>query len=213
MNNDFNYTPPRQTTPPPSDDRQEEQAPPPQIVTSHRKGGAARLFWKFLAILLFLALLGAAAYIVHEKHLKPLRADNIRLQQQVADLQNSTDTKDTKDTEAKEKPAETTQPVTQFAILTGSASAITTTSATVAAVRGDGNITALWIESGTDPKALTTVSKKETLGIAEGAPGSYVEREISLTGLKPGTRYFYRAAATQDGKTVYGGISSFETTK
>lgn len=210
MNNDFNYTPQRPSNTTPTNESPQEPSRPPQVVTSPRKSGAARIFWKILAILFFFALLAAAAYIIHEKHLKPLRADNARLQQQVTGLQESAAAPAAKD---EEKPAEKPMSIDQLTILTGSASAVTTTSATVAAIRGDGNVTAIWVESGVDPKSLTTASDKLTNEIGLGAAGTYVEYPVKLSGLKPGTRYFYRAAATVDGKTVYGGVSSFVTAK
>lgn len=95
-------------------------------------------------------------------------------------------------------------------VLTGSASAITTTGATLAgtiSATGCTSVTAYGIEySTTTGFPNGTGTQAAATNLTAGAFSS------SLSGLTPGTTYYYKAYATNAGGTTYGNQLSFTTT-
>jgi hypothetical protein len=93
---------------------------------------------------------------------------------------------------------------------TASASAITLTGATVAGtVNGGSGPTTFHFDYGTDPG----LAGASTTPATPAPPPNNADQQVSqaLTGLKPGTRYYYRLAASNSAGSVSGSIFNFRT--
>ncbi len=221
MNSDYNFTPSQQSNPQQTEPRpatpatpSAEASRPAQVITSSKKGGTARKFWKFLALLFLLALIGAIGYILHQKHISSLEKDRAQLQQQVGTLQSQLNGLEKSDEQPAATPdSDSAATKSTLAVVTGSTSTVTADNVMVSVLYQPGTVEEIWVEAGTRPDALTLSSKHLRDGLGAGSENQYSDKSFGLTDLKPGTRYFYRAAAKVKGQTVYGGVSSFVTTK
>jgi hypothetical protein len=181
----------------------EQTTPTPAPVFTSEKPKKGQGFLKFLGVLLLLALVAGGVYYWQHQKVQDLRASQASLQTQLA----------------KEKAASSSMPMP--ATTSGAATAmdtdvvdiITVAPTSIAmdnamvSVQYSAKATEVWVESGTAPDKLTTVAKHVTANMETDS------QNFSLTGLKMGTRYYYRSAAMVGGKTVDGGIVSFTTTK
>ncbi|MBE7497840.1 MAG: hypothetical protein HS117_23085 [Verrucomicrobiaceae bacterium] len=103
--------------------------------------------------------------------------------------------------------ASSTTPEAAPVVTTGAASSITTTSADVSrAVNPRYGTTFAWFEYGT-----TTAYGNNTLQSSIGNGGEPVLSQQTLTGLLPGTLYYYRAVASNGLGTTYGTDMTFTT--
>lgn len=212
MNNDFNYKRPTSPRPDqsagPTSEEQEGTTPVSQrVVTSERGGGGFKKFLKFLGVLMLLAAAAGGAYCWQQQRLDNVQAERSNLQSQVKTLQTQL---------RAEKNSGKTVTVPGAAvtsdIITGTVVTNSETSPTVSVFRL-GTASELWVEVGTSPTALNLSTKHLTQGLGEGTPGQYAEEQFGFLDLKPGTKYFYRAAAKVKGQTVYGGVTAFTTLK
>lgn len=77
--------------------------------------------------------------------------------------------------------------------------------------------TAVWVEYGTSPTKLDQTSEKltQSLGLGDSEDGYATGAAVSILSadLKPGATYYYRTAATVDGKTQQSAIASFSNSK
>jgi len=92
--------------------------------------------------------------------------------------------------------------------LTGLASTLTTTSATLNALANNANLTGkIWFVWGTSATALTSSTSQANL------PASANRQAVSvaLSGLKSKTTYYFRPIVSTTGGTGYGAIQSFKT--
>jgi hypothetical protein len=93
-------------------------------------------------------------------------------------------------------------------VSTGGADGITVSSARVGgSVNPQGRGTAAWFEYGTTT-ALGSRTGDQDAGFGKRATKLYAQ----LTGLQPGTKYYYRVAARSDAGTTQGATRSFTTT-
>ncbi|MBE0568290.1 MAG: hypothetical protein IH577_01255 [Deltaproteobacteria bacterium] len=91
--------------------------------------------------------------------------------------------------------------------MTNAATAVTGAGATVdGSVNPNGQETTAWFEWGTDP-VLSTFSS--TAGQSVGSGTTVQAVSAALSGLSPGTAYYFRAAASNAGGTQKGEIKSF----
>ncbi len=94
-------------------------------------------------------------------------------------------------------------------VVTTAATSVTTTGATLnGTVNPNGLATDGYFEWGTDP---TLATKSTTSTQAMGSGGSAAAITAPLTGLTPGTTYYFRVVATNAGGTDNGTILSFTT--
>ncbi len=174
----------------------------------------AKKFWKFLAILLLLALVGAAAYILHLKHISSLVQDRSKLQQEVSTLQSQlSDANKTPETPASVTAKGAVASQSNYAVLTGQAGNVTHQGASVEALYLSGEVDEVWVEYGTKPDVLTTSTQHDNQEMGLGVGDIYVAKSFEVKNLKSGTKYFYRAAAKANDQTIYGGVSAFTTSK
>jgi hypothetical protein len=104
----------------------------------------------------------------------------------------------------------TAQTVTPPAATSQPATAITTTTATLSAsVNPEGSATTVAFVYGTDPTLTTGTASTTPLGIGAGTSAGAVT--AALTGLTPGTTYYYEIEAANAGGTSVGSILSFAT--
>jgi len=92
-------------------------------------------------------------------------------------------------------------------VSTGAASSITAKSTTFNGYltsMGSSSTVNVWFEYGTDPTFGSSTPQQML-----GAPGNF---SYNVTTLRPGTTYYYRAAAFSNGNSVYGQYSTFQTT-
>jgi type II secretory pathway pseudopilin PulG len=115
--------------------------------------------------------------------------------------------------ESAKSSASTPASTTTTDIVTGAVASKSDGTAQANALYLPGKVTAIWLEYGTSPTALSTATPKVTQGLGEGTAGSYASQGFNLSKLTAGTNYFYRVAATQNGKTIYGGTASFTQAK
>lgn len=225
MNNDFTPRPAQSSTnssstapstepvsPPEADEPQ--QAPEPvQIITSKRSPGKVRKFFSFLGLLIVLAAVGGGVWYWQQTQIKDLNTEKSGLQSEVSSLQSkiAAGGKAAKD-DAKTTETATAPAAVRTDIVTGSTTTNTTDATGVSVYYLPGTATEVWVEYGTSPDKLTS-SAKRVKGTGEGSAAVYVDQGFNLTELQDGTRYFYRAAGTVDGKTVYGGVAGFQAAK
>lgn len=230
MNNDFNYRPsqpkPQQDPAQPAEPAQATEATDPTgstqpsvsspIITSGGKGsGGLKKFLAFLGVLVLLAAAAGGVYYWQHSKVKSLQATQASLQNQVATLKSAS-SKQTNmqgmsggamtQNSGNSAVSGSMPAMGSTDVITASPSNITANSA-LASVQYSAKATQVWVESGTQPDQLTMVSNK----VAPSA-GSDVQN-FQLTGLKPATRYYYRAAGMVNGMTMYGGVVMFTTTK
>lgn len=78
------------------------------------------------------------------------------------------------------------------------------------------NPSAIWVEYGTSPDKFDNQTNKTTqeiqLGDSEAVYAEGLSQSIKQSDLAPKTTYYYRVAATVNGKTLYSAPASFETT-
>jgi phosphodiesterase/alkaline phosphatase D-like protein len=104
----------------------------------------------------------------------------------------------------------TTSPAIKPTATTGAASAITKTTATVAAsVNPSGADTHIVFAYGT---SSTLAGAKKTTSVDEGSGATAVNVSANLTGLVAGTKYYFQLQATNKAGTTNGAIKSFTTT-
>ncbi|HKQ52026.1 MAG TPA: Calx-beta domain-containing protein [Pyrinomonadaceae bacterium] len=100
-------------------------------------------------------------------------------------------------------------PVTAPAVTTAAAASVTSASATLrGAVNPQGNATDAWFEWSTS-QTLSTYNTTAAQAVGSGSASASVSQ--GLSGLSPGTTYYFRAAAANDGGTTRGSILSFKT--
>lgn len=165
-----------------------------------------------LLSLLFLLLLAAVAGVYYWQQGKVNDAATAKtaVEKQVAALQSQLSAAQTK---AKDTKPATTTPAANYNVVTGNASALAQTTATVNSLYKPGSIDEIWLEYGTTPDALKTATPHITQGLGAGDANTYAQQVFKLTGLTGGQNYFYHVAAKSKGATVYGGTASFTTTK
>jgi type II secretory pathway pseudopilin PulG len=185
------------------------EAPQPKPTKSKAK-------WLIVLLLvLFLAALGLAGWQYTQA--KSLKDDKAALASKV-DSANQEAAKAKADASkavasAKSQTASTPASTTSTDIVTGAVASKSDGTAQASALYLPGKVTAIWLEYGTSPTALSTATPKVTQGLGEGTAGSYANQGFNLSKLTAGTNYFYRVAATQNGKTIYGGTATFTQAK
>jgi hypothetical protein len=97
-------------------------------------------------------------------------------------------------------PAAATQPATAVASATATLNA---------AVDPEGSATTVSFLYGTDPRLSAGVTM--TPGQSSGNGTGPVSMSVALSGLSPGTTYYYRVVATNAGETTFGAILEFST--
>lgn len=220
MDNDFKYRPPKQRNVPTdssedmdTDDTAEASdtstVPSSRLLAAYaagpKKGHGFLVF-----IIMLILLLAAAGGVFYWQHQKVIAAQKVQTSDYMSS-QKAID--DLKSQLAAQKAAAAKPATTDYSVVSGAPSAVTVSGVTVSAQFLANVPSEVWVEYGTSPTQLTTASKhvKLTAMGVSSANGSYKGQELSLTGLKAGTQYFYRAAGTVSGKTVYGGVVSFMT--
>jgi CubicO group peptidase (beta-lactamase class C family) len=104
----------------------------------------------------------------------------------------------------------TTAPLQAPVVTTNAATSVTETGGTVnGAVNPNGQETTAWFEWGTDP-GLSTFSSTAGQSVGSGTTSQAVN--AALSGLSPGTAYYFRAVASNAGGTAKGSILTFSTT-
>lgn len=223
MDNDFNYKPQQPASQPEPDEpadgelepetsEPQETAPASKVVTSKGGSGGFKKFLGFLGVLILLAAAAGGVYYWQQSRVKGLQTSQTSLQGQVSSLKSQLAKQDAAQPEPKQNPnaAPTTPSADTFDVITGAPGKLTANEADVTVSYSLKNKpTEVWIESGTQPDKLTTVSAhKKPSG--QGS-GDYGAEGFGITGLKAGTVYYYRAAGTVSGKTIYGGVVTFTT--
>jgi hypothetical protein len=100
-------------------------------------------------------------------------------------------------------------PVTAPSVTTAAAASVTSTSATLnGTVNPQGSATDGWFEWGTS-STLSTYNATAAQAVGSGGAAASINQGIS--GLSPGTTYYFRAAAANNGGTTRGSILSFRT--
>lgn len=224
MDNDFNYKPQQEshpeadesvnTEPEETSEAPEPQEPAaaPQVVTSKGRPEGLKKLLGFLGVLILLVAAAGGVYYWQQSKVKGLQSSQTSLQSQVSSLKSQLAKQDAAQPEPKQNPnaAPTTPSADMFDVITGAPGKLTANEADVTVSYSLKNKpTEVWIESGTQPDKLTTVSAhKKPSG--QGS-GDYGAEGFGITGLKAGTVYYYRAAGTVSGKTIYGGVVTFTT--
>lgn len=94
-------------------------------------------------------------------------------------------------------------------VSTGSAKDVTSNSATLHGIVNANLVSTMaWFEYGTASKSYTDTTPKQSVTAAADTPLS-----AEVSGLEPGTTYYYRIVAQNDVGTAYGGESKFVTEK
>ena len=211
----------------------EQPTPSPEVhepIVGHvRSGSKKKAVIRILLTLILAALAAACVYFwQHGKTTdlqSQLNAKDSQLRDAVAETATSVQTKT--DIAKTEQPSSSGSATTS--VVTNSNLSEDLIPGDVETDRTDGRIligtiykyslepSAVWAEYGTDPKKLDTASTKITSELGLGNPDEVYAsgRSVSVSSksLKPGTRYFYRTAATVQGKTLYSGVASFTTKK
>lgn len=193
-----------------SDDTATEAAEPPQssVVTSNKPAKSHSFLIFLIMLLLLVAAAGGVYYWQHQK-VQGLQVSKNNLSAQVTSLQAQLNKSNQSASDMNNSMAMpgSAALATATDIITGAPTKVTATEADVVVEYSmKGMPTEVWVESGTQPNALTTVSAHQKTS-SEGMPGStYGSEGFAITGLKANTLYFYRGAGLIDGKTVYGGI-------
>ncbi len=213
MNNDFNYKPQQRPTNDQyqqSDQLPEAQegnvAPPPP----RKKRGFFKKFFTFIGLLVLIALVGGGVYLWQQMQLKDASNQQALLQQKVSSLES--EVKKAAGSISDTKTEDTAATVENTGVITGMYTSTNPGDDNVD-VTYKANVSEVWVEFGSKPDDLSAKTKPLTEGVAIGVPGDFTSRTFKLANLDPGERYFYRAAAKVDGKTVYGGIAAFTTKK
>jgi cytoskeletal protein RodZ len=173
---------------------------------------------KWLVILLIVLLVAAigGVYYWQSQQVKDLENKNAKLTSQLAEANKKLDEQTANVNKAKSAAATVTVPKTSSTsdnVITGEVADKTATTATLNGAQMPGKVTAVWVEYGTNPVALDKATEHATKNLGEGEAGKYVDEAFKVTGLTASTRYFYRVVATENGKTVYGGVASFTSAK
>jgi cytoskeletal protein RodZ len=208
------FQPPAQQPAPPEPTAVEAPAPAPASPVKTKKSKKGKWLVGLIIVLLLAAVAGV--YYWQSQEVQKAQDQNAALTKELnqtkAQLQAQTQNAE----KAKAAASTVTVPKTSSTsdnIITGEVADKATTTATLNGAHKSGNLTAIWVEYGTDPTALSKATEHNTKGLGEGAPNTYVDEAFKVTGLTAGTRYFYRVAATENGKTVYGGVASFTSAK
>ncbi|MEO6513900.1 MAG: fibronectin type III domain-containing protein [Candidatus Saccharimonadales bacterium] len=191
------------------------EAPAPQepvgrVIPLQSGPKKSRLKAVFLT-LLFLVLLGAVAgaYYYQQGKIDDISTAKITSDKQVVSLQTQLNAK-SKDTKATTVPTSTAP---DYTVVTGDVTTQASGTATINTLYKP-IIKEIWLEYGTTPDALATASKHVVNELGAGDVNSYGQQSFNLTGLKAGQNYFYRVAAkSSTGTTIYGGVTSFTSTK
>lgn len=217
---DNQFTPPIATQTPeqptatdqPETTQQESQTPEVSNTPKPKKSKA-----KWVIIVLTLLLVGAlGAFAWQYQQNQSLKDDNAALRKQfdtaTAQVQQA---KTAAQKAATTKAITTPSAATSGDLLPGGASKVTTTSATLSALyKPTAKLTALWIEYGTDAAKLSSATGHNTTGLGEGtSTDTFAQADFTDVHLESGKQYFYRVAATQDGKTIYSGLAGFTAAK
>lgn len=199
---------------PDQSDQPQRTSEPVHVITSRNYPGKIRKFFSFLGLLILLALVGGGVWYWQQMQIKDLTSAKSGLESQVSTLQSklAADKATEDNTKATETPA-TSKPGSVQEIVTGKFVKQEGTNSVVQALYLPGKVTEIWVEIGTKPGEMSGSTKHLTEGLGAGTAGQYAKQEFGLIDLKAGTTYFYWTGAKVDGKTVYGGVSSFDTAK
>lgn len=191
----------------------------PPVATTPQTQKPKKSKAKYGVCILILVLLAAVAGVYYWQHqqvqtlqgennvlIKKLAANYLLMEQQMTATQKTK----TSGMATTMTPA---TPVMSSDVVTGEVSAKAIGTASVNGLYLPGKITAIWIEYGITPTALSKTTPHVTKELGTGATATYVSQSFNLTQLNGGTDYFYRVAATQNGKTIYGGVAGFAAQK
>jgi hypothetical protein len=227
MNNDFNYRPQQRRTDGDNESAETEAdtsaatdtspnnvpAPGAQDGTAGpRKRGGFRKFIAWSGLLILLAAVAGGVYYWQQQQVKNANALKVSAEKQVASLQAqlTRQQSDAKKSDSTTAPQPTT---INTDVVSGEVYNKSLGKASVSVLYKPGKVTALWLEYGDAPDKLLQSTPQVTQELGLGSPDSYGNQGFNLTGLQTGHTYFYRAAAKQDGKTIYGGVASFDSLK
>ena len=202
---------PEGTPAPATDTYAAPQQPAGQVIAQqagprHGKGKAVLLA---LLVLLLLAAV-AGVYYWQQGKVNDATTAKTAVENQVATLKSQLSSAEAK---AKDTKAATATPAANYNVVTGDATVLAQTTATVNSLYKPGSVDEIWLEYGTTPDALKTATPHITQGLGAGDATTYAQQAFKLTGLSGGQNYFYHVAAKSKGVTLYGGTASFTTTK
>lgn len=218
MNNDFIPTPKSSKSDATTDSLGSPEAQqisrPAPVVTVKKSPGKIHRFFSLLGLLLVLALAGGGVWYWQQMQIKDLRTTQSGLESQISSLKSKIlADKTAAEGEGGSESPDSAKPSSVREIVTGNFVRQELSAVTVNALYLPGEVEEIWVEVGTKPGEMSATTKHLSEGLGAGAAGQYAKQEFGLIDLKAGTTYFYWTGAKVDGKTVYGGVSSFETAK
>jgi hypothetical protein len=182
-------------------------------IVSPQPSNVGKNLIKVFSLLALLALVGGGVYYWQQQRINSLAASQGSMETQVSSLKTRLDAKDKASTLSTGAGTKTNQPATgNLNLITGSVYNNTPDVSAVTAYYIPDTVTEVWVEYGTKPDSLTQ-STPHVTGTGEGSVDNYVDQGFNLADLQDGTRYFYRAAGTINGQTVYGGTVGFQAGK
>lgn len=225
--NDINNPLPQQTPPQTPNEPVQEPAQPaeqPQIhepVVGHvHHGSKKKAVLRLLLTLILAALAAAGVYYWQQGNVSNLQSQLDAKTTENATLKQAADAATDKPTvdEGAKTPTPTPSATTEDLIPGDTDTRRTDGRILIGALyKYSLNPTAIWIEYGESPKKLDKATTKITSGLGMGDPEDEYASGRSLpiadSALKPGNTYYYRVAATVNGKTLYSSVASFVTDK